>query len=570
MSPVDTKRPVYDLRRYQRHAVEATEAAWRGERRPTGTGVVNRAASVMATGLGKTIIESELVRRAHERGERGIFLVHREELAEQAMAKMHSIIPGASIGLVKAERDEWDADVVVASVPTLGRSAKRRERIPADRFGIGIADECHHAAAETWQRTIGYFGGFNGMPWAGFTATMARGDDKVLGETWTEVVAEKDIAWGIREGYLVPVSGKRIRVKDLLLDEVKRSRGDYQDDDLGAAMEDADAGTAIAVAYLKHCTADGTGATGRRAAMFSPTKRTARRFADDLNEAGIPTEVVLGETTTAERQAIYERFRLGITKVISSCMVITEGWDAPWAEVAIMARPTSAQALYIQCIGRVLRPFKAGGKTSALVLDVVGASEKNKIMSLVELWPNPKEMPPYDEFPDGDEDEEILGGPAGAEEREWHGTADDLHVAEVDLFDTSDSVWLQTAAGVWFVPTREHYYYLWPTANGTFGLGKKPIAGRQGAHGVVLEKGLTLEGGMAWAERYAEDEDRSISNRKAYWRKKSPSDAMIRLGRSLRIPAALEPVVTVNQGALSDQITTAKASLSLPIPAIHV
>jgi len=556
MSPVNRNASPFVLRSYQRHAVDAIESAWRGDRRPTGEGRVNRVATVAATGLGKTVVFSELIARAHARRERALVLVHREELADQAMRKLHSIVPAASIGLVKAERNEWDADVVVASVPTIGRSAKRREQIPADRFGIGICDEAHHSSADTWQRTMHYFGAFDGRSnWAGFTATMARGDDRQLGETWIEVTAEYDISFGIRNKFLVPVSGKRIRVRNLQLDEVKRSRGDYQDNDLGEAMEDADAGNTIADAYERY-------GGGRRAAMFSPTKSTARRFADDLNARGIPTEVVLGETTTQERTAIYERFRRGETKVISSCMVITEGWDAPWAEVAIMARPTTSNALYIQCIGRVLRPFPAGGKTSALVLDVVGASAKNKLVSLVELH-ELKDIAPYDAFPDGDDD------PDGV----VFGTGDDgpgfiegeIVATEIELFDTSDSAWLQTQAGVWFIPTKTAYFYLWPKKDGSFGLGKKPVGGPQRKHGVVLENGLTLEGGMAWAERYAVEEEggsASISNRHASWRRKRPSEALQRAARAFRLPTE-----GLNQGELGDLLTVAKASLSLPIPA---
>lgn len=560
MSPVNRSDLAYELRPYQRHAVEAVEAAWRGDRRPTGEGVVNRAATVAATGLGKTVIFSELIRRAHvDRNQRALVLVHREELADQAMRKLHSIVPAASIGLVKAERDEWDADIVVASVPTLGRSAKRRERIPSDRFGIGIADECHHAAADTWQRTMHHFGAFTGRPWAGFTATMARGDDRQLGETWTEVTSEYDISFGIRNKFLVPVSGKRIRVKNLMLDQVKRSRGDYQDNDLGEAMEDADAGNTIADAYLKH-------ADGRRAAMFSPTKRTAQRFADDLNERGIPTEVVLGETTSDERAAIYERFRTGVTKVISSCMVITEGWDAPWAEVAIMARPTTSNALYIQCIGRVLRPFAAGGKQSALVLDVVGASERNKLVSLVELH-QLKDIAPYDQFPDGLDEEDRLGLPDGLDDGPGF-IEGEIVATEIELFDTSDSAWLQTEGGVWFIPTKTAYFYLWPKKDGSFGLGRKVTNGPQFKHGVPLENNLTLEGGMAWAERYALEEEggsASISNRHASWRRKQPSEALKRAARGYRLP-----IEGLNQGQLGDLLTIAKASRSLPTPPARV
>jgi superfamily II DNA or RNA helicase len=547
VSPVNRDASPFTLRPYQEHTVDAHRAAHTGGRRPSGTGTVNRTVSILATGLGKTVIASEMFRRGLARRERGLFLVHREELAHQAMRTMHSMNPGASIGLVKAERDEWEADIVVASVPTLGRSAKRRERIPADRFGQIIADECHHAAADTWQSTLAYFGAFNGRPTAGITATLSRGDSRALGDTWSEVVAEYDISFGVRNRFLVKPTGRRIRVKDLMLEQVKKSRGDYQDDDLGAAMENADAGNAIAKAYLEH-------AAGRRAAMFCPNVSSARRFADDLNEAGIPTEVVVGTSTTEERTAIYERFRTGETLVISSCMVITEGWDAPWAEVAIMARPTTSAALYIQCVGRVLRPWAPGGKTSALVLDVVGVSENHRLASLKELAG--KDADGREELSGLYEDEELE---EDAGEGTWTEVRDrvegDLVATEVDLFADSDSSWLQTDRGVWFVPTSVSYWFLYLQPDGGYSLGRISTGGGKAER---VERDLTLEAGMAWAEKYTEDEDHTISSRKAYWRKRFPSEKMLALAASMGIPSE-----GLHQGELSDVITTGRASVAL-------
>ena len=516
--------------------------------------MVNRTGNVLATGLGKTVIFSELIRRRLEAGQRSLVLVHREELALQARAKIHSIAPRASVGIVKAERDEWDADVVVASVPTLA-SRRRLHSIPADRFGLGVADEAHHAAAATWQRTMDYFGAWRGMPWAGFTATMTRGDDKVLGDIWPEVVADFSIPYGIEHGFLVPVVGKRVQLKDLVLDQVRRSRGDYTDGDLGRAMHDADAGPLIAKAYLEHC-------PGRRAALFCPTVATAQEFAEDLNEAGIPTEVITGETASGDRQRIYENFRVGRTLVVASCMVLTEGWDAPWAEVAIMARPTSLPGLYAQCVGRVLRPFPAGGKTSALVLDVVGVSEKHGLASLIDLVG--REANPYDDAVS----EPGQPGLGPLPVTPWSPPPDgELVVTDVDLFTASESAWKLTNQGLWFLATASSYFFLWPKGDGTFTLGRKAVRAMRRHKSERLEDGVTLEGGMAWAERYAWSEDDAagkgnISRKKASWRKSPPSHKLLSYAAGLGIRVDPE----WNQGQVSDQVTISLASATLPTP----
>jgi len=529
--------------------VAANRAAHLGMRRPTGTGRVNRTANVLATGLGKTVIFSQMIADAHQRFERSIVLVHRSELAEQAMRKVHSMAPGASIGLVKGSRNEWDADVVVASVPSIGTERQMlRRRIPADRFKLGIADECHHSAADTWQQAMGYFGAFNGMPWAGFTATLSRGDSRALGDTWQEIVADYDIGFGVRNHYLVKPRGIRIRVKDLMLDEVKRSRGDFQDEDLGAAMVDADAGNTMVRAWTEHI-------AGKRTAAFAPSVYSARRFAEAFTDAGIPTEVITGDTLDEARQGIYERFRLGTTLVIWSVGVLTEGWDAPWCEAILNARPTESAALYIQIVGRGLRPFTAGGKTECVVLDVVGSSAKHRLVSLKDLAGHegdPRET--IESYTDEDGTEELGGEYIDPNVKDF--LDGELVAEEVDLFADSDSAWLQTDGGVWFVPTREAYWFLaHPPNEGGFRLGRIPA---NGGKAYWAERELTLEAGMAWAERYATDEDHSISSRSASWRKSKPSEAMIRKARSLGIPTD-----GLKQGAVGDMITVGSASVVL-------
>jgi hypothetical protein len=190
------------------------------------------------------------------------------------------------------------------------------------------------------------------------------------------------------------------------------------------------------------------------------------------------------------------------------------------------------------------------------------------LVSLTDLFPEVRDGSLY---PDEDPPEVEAKEPSGEAEDLTKDFIDGELVAfEVDLFDESESSWLQTepsrtygaeGQGIWFIPTAASYYYLWPKGDGTFGLGQKSIAAPRG-HGRVLEKSLTLEGGMAWAERYAKEEDPSISSRTSSWRKARPSERMLRLAAGLGI----EVFPHTRQGELSDKITRRKASQSLPTP----
>src|SRR6188768_4001754 len=153
------------LRDYQRQCLGAINEARRAS--PD----VNRIAIEMATGLGKTITFAAAAdewldahwrdeRRDHESDlavRRVLILAHTDELIEQAAEKIRTVTRGRwTIGIVKAERDEADADIVVASVATLARPG-RRERITD--VGLIIVDECHHAVASTYLEILEHFGG---------------------------------------------------------------------------------------------------------------------------------------------------------------------------------------------------------------------------------------------------------------------------------------------------------------------------------------------------------------------------------------------------------------------------
>src|SRR5437870_6390649 len=130
--------PVLRLRDYQVEAVEAVEAA--------SARCVQRPLLTLPTGCGKTIVFAKLFRR---RAGRGLVLAHREELLEQARDKIRLVIPEAQVGIVKAERDEHDRPLVVASVQTLSRP-ERLGRLRRDFLTVTV-DEAHHAAAPTFR-----------------------------------------------------------------------------------------------------------------------------------------------------------------------------------------------------------------------------------------------------------------------------------------------------------------------------------------------------------------------------------------------------------------------------------
>ena len=130
------------LRDYQLEALTAIEEA-----RQRG---INRQLLALPTGTGKTIVFAELIRR---RQGRALVLVHRDELVRQAVAKLNAYGEQIkSVGVVKAEQNEVEAQVVVASAQTLCRPARLAQL--AQEFMTVVVDEAHHATTTSYQTIL--------------------------------------------------------------------------------------------------------------------------------------------------------------------------------------------------------------------------------------------------------------------------------------------------------------------------------------------------------------------------------------------------------------------------------
>ena len=95
----------------------------------------------LPTGGGKTIIFAHQVVEDARKG-RVLILVHRDELVHQTLDKLQQLAPDLSVGIVKADRNEVDAPIVLASVQTLARPSRLHQL--AQHWQLIIVDECHH------------------------------------------------------------------------------------------------------------------------------------------------------------------------------------------------------------------------------------------------------------------------------------------------------------------------------------------------------------------------------------------------------------------------------------------
>ena len=113
-------------------------------------------------------------------------------------------------------------------------------------------------------------------------------------------------------------------------------------------------------------------AVGRPTIAYAVSVDHAHNLVAVFNDAGIPAAAIVTDTSQEERNRAIAEFREGGIRVLVNVLVATEGFDLPDASCIIIARPTMSLALYLQMVGRGLRPKSDGG--NCLILDLAANS----------------------------------------------------------------------------------------------------------------------------------------------------------------------------------------------------
>jgi superfamily II DNA or RNA helicase len=312
---------------------------------------VKRQLLVAPTGSGKTSVAGWMIEGARAKGGAVLFLAHRRELIDQCSARLDSI--GIDHGVIAAghPRAMPGLPVQVASVQTLVRREKPRATLV-------IVDEAHHARANTYERILGEY---PQVPVIGLSATPWRGDGRGLGELFQEVVVAARPRELIEQGHLVGYTGFAYDTPELA--QVRKTGADYNEQALALIMDGSKLAGNIVEQWVAH-------AQGKRTVVFAVSIAHSQHLVERFRAAGVAAEHVDGEMHQADRASILARLASGETTVVSNCNVLTEGWDCPSVEVCVLARPTLSVGLYLQMVGRVLRP--ASGKYLARIHDHSG------------------------------------------------------------------------------------------------------------------------------------------------------------------------------------------------------
>ena len=336
---------------------------------------------VAATGIGKTFLA------AFDSCDfqRILFVAHRDEILSQAEHSFKCVRYELTTGHFNGSRKDSDADIIFASVQTLGNPAYLENGpFAPDAFDYLIIDEFHHAVADYYQNIIDYF---KPKFLLGLTATPERLDNQdVFALIDYQLVYEVRLKEAINKGWLVPFRYYGI-YDDLDYDQVDFRQGQYDAEQLAALASVHKRGQLIFKHYAKY--------SSRRALGFCINRRHALYMTSYFQAQGISCRAVISGTVNSEQQALVtdretaiSELKTGKLAVIFSVDMFNEGLDIPELDMVMFLRPTQSPIVFLQQLGRGLR--KSRGKSYVNVLDFIGNYKK---ANLVPFWLN-SETPP--------------------------------------------------------------------------------------------------------------------------------------------------------------------------------
>lgn len=331
-----------------------------------------RALLISATGTGKTYASAFAARELEFK--RVLFLVHRHQIAKQALKSYRKVFGGqVSMGMVTGNRQDYDADIVFATVQTLSKD-ETLQRYQKDTWDLIIIDEAHHSSAGSYKKVMDYF---TPKLWLGMTATPDKRDDNLEGKNIYEIFNHQ-IAYEIRlqdameEDLLCPFHYFGITDLEVVSDGGKTAEEKVEGFRYLTSEERVHN-------VMKQAEFFGYSGERVKGLIFCSRIDEARELSRKFNENGWRTLVLSGSDSEAVRAASIERLAGDESEdaldYILSVDIFSEGVDVPEINQVIMLRPTESPIVFIQQLGRGLR--KSEEKEYVVVIDFIGNYRNN-------------------------------------------------------------------------------------------------------------------------------------------------------------------------------------------------
>lgn len=327
----------------------------------------NKALVSMATGTGKTEVITKILKK-YQPSRQVLICAHMEHLIDNIYERL--IKYGfTNIGRVDGRYKQWDHDIVVANVMSIGKQSVL-DKLPSDKFELIIMDEAHHAAAKSYKRILSKFD----APRIGLTATPQRPDGKSIEEDFGPVMDIIDFDTAQKETFLAKDEAYVILTNSVLKGGL-RANGDFSEKALSDLWDTNDRMSIIVNSYKKYGQQNVINAGMKpKALCFCVNTQHAKAMAETFNNSGIKSEHLVSNSPNRDNitNAFMNSHDIEILCVVG---LMSEGVDIPDVNILLMTRPTNSDVIYSQQIGRGARR-DGGRKKFFVVLDYVDGVRK--------------------------------------------------------------------------------------------------------------------------------------------------------------------------------------------------
>ena len=349
----------------------------------------------MPTGTGKTRLFASIARDLFDWGVKNkiavkiLILAHRIELINQIDEHIGCKYNLAHALIVSKSIEQKKYTVQIGSVPTLTR---RLSRWTDKDFDIIIIDEAHHVKAESYRRILKEFPRAKVL---GVTATPYRMNGASFHPEFDDLIISQPVLNFIKQHWLCEYEYYSIKPTSKIqrdIDSITRFAldGDYLDAAMLDVMDKDEIRAGIVECYEKY-------AKGKKGIVYTINREHNIHVCARYVNHGYKAVAIDSETPPEERERLVEDFRRGKIDIICNVNIFSEGFDCPDLDFIQLARPTKSLSMYLQQVGRGLRP--AEGKDHLIILDNVGLYNRFGFPSARRHWRYHFEGRPVDYSP---------------------------------------------------------------------------------------------------------------------------------------------------------------------------
>lgn len=335
---------------------------------------INSVLLQMPTGTGKTAVFCALIKKWIQQiqpNKRVLVLVHRKELVDQIIDRL------LQFGIIAARIQTGHSTDLIRQVQVgLIQSIARNENRYPINLSLIIIDEAHHTPADSYLKILNHYRK-NKPKILGVTATPSRLNGNGFDEIFDKLITSYSIVDFIKKGYLSPIKHLATSTPNISKVKIDYRKNDFDEKELEVIMRSEQIMAEIIESYLKY-------GENKKTIVFALNKAHSMDIVERFNNVGIKAQYIDSSTKKEDRDKLVKQFKNNEFQILCNVNIFTEGFDCPDIEVVQLARPTKSLALYLQQVGRVMRPFP--GKKYGIILDNAMLWETHGLISKNFKW----------------------------------------------------------------------------------------------------------------------------------------------------------------------------------------